>query len=82
MEYLTSGTPMIGYKLEGIPNEYYQYFYCVEDLSTEALAQVIDDTMSLPISELKNNAKKAYDFIIENKTSAIQVRKLINFISQ
>ena len=31
IECLSSGIPMIGYKLEGIPEEYYKHYYCIDD---------------------------------------------------
>ena len=41
MEYLSSGTPMIGYKLDGIPSEYYDYFYTIDDSSEKSLRNTI-----------------------------------------
>ena len=80
MEYLSSGTPMIGYKLEGIPNEYYNYYYTIEDLSDETLVRTIDETMSLPQDILDEKAYLAYQFIMENKTAYWQVKRILDFI--
>ena len=72
MEYLSSGTPMLGYKLEGIPEEYYNYYYTVDDLSDETLVKTIENIMSLPQETLDEKARLAYHFIMDNKTSEIQ----------
>ncbi len=82
MEYLSSGTPMIGYKLEGIPQEYYKYYYTVEDMTAEGLAKVIDQVLTKPAEELSTKAKEAFDFIVENKTAKEQASKIIDFISE
>lgn len=82
MEYLSSGTPMIGYKLEGIPSEYYPYYYTVEDLTSDGLAGVITNVLTKPSEELEAKAKKAFDFIASNKTAEIQAAKIIDFISK
>lgn len=82
MEYLSSGTPMIGYKLEGIPKEYYQFFYAVEDLSNEGLAHVIETVLSKPQIELNQKALEAFNFIANNKTAKKQASRIINFIRE
>lgn len=80
MEYLASGTPMIGYKLDGIPDEYDQYMYIVNGADTIDLAKTIDEVLSLNEIELQQKAEKASDFIQNNKNSKIQVKKIIDFL--
>lgn len=82
MEYLSSGTPMIGYKLKGIPSEYYNYYYTIEDSSDDTLVKTLEYVLSLPSSELKSKADMAFDFVMNNKTANIQVKKIIDFISK
>ena len=79
MEYLVSGTPMIGYKLEGIPSEYYKYFYMPHNESVEALAEVITETLRLPQKELDQRAFESWRFITEKKTAKQQISKLDNY---
>ena len=81
MEYMVSGTPMIGYKLEGIPKEYYDNMYIVEDNKIETLAKCIDEVLSLSQIDLNEKARKAFEFIKNNKTSQMQVRKIIDFLN-
>lgn len=80
MEYLASGTPMIGYKLEGIPNEYYPYMFTVEKLSIEELAYKISEVLQFPQEVLDAKGLAARNFILENKTAKIQVKRIIDFI--
>ena len=81
MEYLISGTPMIGYRLKGIPEEYYGHYYVIDDQSENALTDTIDRVLSLPEAELAEKAAGAYEFIMKNKTSDKQVRKMIDFLA-
>ena len=81
LEYMSSGTPMIGYRLEGIPNEYFQYMIVPDDLTQTALTCVIERELSLSEEALSYKGAVARDFILENKTAKIQVSKLIDFIS-
>ncbi len=80
MEYLASGTPMIGYKLEGIPKDYYHYYYTIEDLSREGLANSIKRIMELPENDLKEKGAMARAFILNNKDSYHQVSKILEFL--
>jgi glycosyltransferase involved in cell wall biosynthesis len=80
MEYMASMTPMIGYHLEGIPMEYHEQMYIPNDLSVEALENCINETLSMPLNVLQDKAIKAKDFISQNKTSKIQIKKIIDFI--
>ena len=82
VEYLSSGTPMIGYKLEGIPSEYYNYYYTIDDLSEETLVATIENVMSLPQSVLDEKARDAFEFIDNNKTAEKQVKRILDFISE
>lgn len=81
IEYMSSGTPMIGYKLEGIPTEYFDYMSIPENLTVEALAFTIERELSLPDDVLSVKGAVARDFILHNKTAEMQVAKLMEFIS-
>ena len=80
MEYMSSLTPMIGYHLEGIPEEYYQYMYTPKDLTQKSLAECINQTLSLPLSVLQEKADAAFKFVAENKNSVAQVQRMIDFL--
>lgn len=79
IEYLVSGTPMIGYRLIGIPDEYYKYFYIPVDESVDALSELITNVLSLPQNELNQRAYEAWNFIINQKNSKQQVCKILNY---
>lgn len=79
IEYLSSGTPMIGYKLEGIPEEYYNYYYTIDSLEEKELIDKLENLLSLPQSELNEMGEKAYNFIANHKTAKIQVCKILEF---
>lgn len=81
IEYMLSGTPMIGYKLEGIPEEYYDYFYTIPDMSMESMKEVITTVLSTPNSVLYEKALSAYNFIVNRKTAKAQIKRLLDFLS-
>ena len=81
MEYMMSGTPMIGYRLEGIPSEYYDYMYIPDDMSNEALARMMEQIAMTKQEDLDHKANKAYEFIVTHKTAQAQVQKILNFLN-
>lgn len=80
IEYLSSGTPMIGYHLEGLPDDYLPYIIMPSDFSIEAMSNTIENTLCLPKEELERKGQLARDFIRNNKTSKIQVGRILRFI--
>ena len=82
MEYLMSGTPMLGYRLAGIPDEYYEHFYVIESPHVESLAKKIEEVLFLPYDELDKKAYEAYMFVNTNKTSGIQVKRMLEFLME
>lgn len=80
IEYLASGTPMIGYRLGGIPNDYYQYIYYPEDLTELGMVKLINNVLNKDKSELEDKAQSAKLFIAEKKTAKIQVAKILDFL--
>ncbi|KKX51745.1 glycosyltransferase [Sphingobacterium sp. IITKGP-BTPF85] len=82
MEYLASGTPVVMYKLAGIPEEYYPYFFTPEDSSVIALKNKLLEVVALSNDEREKFGRGAQRFIFENKNPKLQVGKIINMISE
>ncbi len=80
MEYMASATPMIGYHLEGMPEEYFPYMYTPKDLSEQALIETLEAVLTKPKEEMQAFGQRARQFILENKTAKQQVAKIIDFL--
>lgn len=76
MEYMTSGVPALIYKLDGIPEEYYDYCYTLEDSSTEALTKKMEEILDRPEQERKDLAERALSFVLEFKNANVQTAKV------
>jgi glycosyltransferase involved in cell wall biosynthesis len=76
MEYLLSGTPCIIKPLPGIPDEYYNYIFMVQDDKIASLKNKIEEVCSLSDSELKNRGESAKAFVLEKKNYTIQTKKM------
>ena len=82
IEYLSSGTPMIGFKLNGIPDEYFNYMYTVDGLADSDMAQTITAVLEKPQNELNKKAENAMLFVAENKNSKVQIARILDFIAK
>jgi glycosyltransferase involved in cell wall biosynthesis len=82
MEYMASGKPVVMYKLDGIPDEYDEYLYYVEDNSVEALKDKIAEVCAKPPEELRKFGIQAREWVLREKNSFRQVEKIIGLIQK
>lgn len=80
IEYLASGTPVVMYMSQGIPEEYRSYCLVPEDNSVCKLAKILEDTCNLSKSELEIFGKNARNFILEKKSIEVQSSQILNFL--
>lgn len=80
MEYLSSGIPVVAYKLDGIPDEYDQYIQYVEGDSIEELKRKLVEVCELPVEDRVRIGQKGRDFVWHEKNSEVQTRKIIDLI--
>lgn len=78
-EYMYSGNPTLAFKLEGIPEEYYEYITPMPEYSAQAVADTIEKVGSLSPEKRKEVGEKARRFIIEEKTNIKQSERMLNF---
>jgi glycosyltransferase involved in cell wall biosynthesis len=81
IEYMVSGRPVISTRLPGIPDEYSNYLYYLEDESPEGLAQMLKKVCSKPAKELEEYGARARDFIINNKNCKSQGKRILDFLN-
>lgn len=81
MEYFASGTPVLMYCLEGVPDEYYNYCYTLTSLSIIDLAEKIIDICEQDLTELKTKGELAKQFIIEKKNPSVQCSKVLQLLT-
>ena len=77
MEYLLSGSKVLMYKLEGIPQEYYRYIYEIKDNSVEGLKEAIIEACNDKDFFVERSSEQV-KWMLANKTAQQQVAKIIN----
>lgn len=81
-EYMASSKPVLSFRVDGIPDEYYTYLVEMKSPSAEDISKAIRFVGNLPEEERKklgNNAKK---FVLNNKNALKQTEKILEFIDK
>ena len=80
MEALSSGIPFIGYKLDGIPEEYDKYINYPKDETVESLSGLLYSIGKDESKEAKIRADLAKSWVLSNKNSEKQGEKILALI--
>lgn len=81
LEYMLSGNPMLAYKLDGIPSEYDNYYFHIED-EKNGFVHSLCKVMEMNSDERKQMGKKAQEFVLNNKTPKIQAGKIMKLLGE
>ena len=82
MEYMISGTPTLTSNLPGMPKEYKQYVYLIDDETVEGLTNTLRAILSKTKEELHQKGMIAKDFVLHNKNNIIQAKKILDMINK
>ncbi len=80
IEALSSGRPLLAYKLDGIPDEYDDYIYYVKDNDVLSLSKKLQEICNKPPQELHEFGENAKKFVLENKSTALQAKKVLDML--
>ena len=76
LEYLSSGIPLVAYKLDGIPDEYDEYINYVGDNSMEALRDKLIHVCEDATGSVRECAARAVSFVRNEKNAQKQTLKI------
>lgn len=79
-EYMLSGNIVISTKIGGIPKEYFDYIFPLDDVSPHSIANKILEVEDLSKEQKSMIGKKEVDFIINNKNNLVQGKRIFDFI--
>ena len=82
MEYMVSGTAVLTTNLPGMPYEYKQYVYLIEDETEEGICTAFKKIAMLNENEVIEKGKDARDFVLSNKNNKIQTEKILKMVNE
>lgn len=82
LEYMLSGTPVLCYRLEGIPQEYDAYLHYMDAAGgAEGITEQIDKLLfQLPKDELADIAENGREFVLTKKNAQAQGQRVLAFL--
>ena len=80
IEYYASGTPVLMYRIDGVPDEYYNYCFIPYDLTINALTCSMVEILNKSEKEMMSLGNRARDFILKEKNCEKQCRRVVDFI--
>jgi glycosyltransferase involved in cell wall biosynthesis len=81
IEYMMSSTPILSYKIDGIPDEYYEHMFVIEKQNPQYIASKIVEILNNNNNdELNNVGKRAKQFVLNNKNNLVQTRRIMELI--
>ncbi|MHC1779101.1 MAG: glycosyltransferase [Bacteroidales bacterium] len=82
MEYMVSGTPVLTTKLPGMPKEYYNHVYLIENESIDGIYVILKEILfKISENDLYEKGISAKEFVIKNKNNIIQSKKIIDLLN-
>lgn len=82
VEYMASATPVLTTKLPGMPKEYYDYVYLIEEESVAGYKKALSDALNNSDEVLIKKGKEAQRFILENKNYKYQTFRIVELVKQ
>lgn len=80
IEYMATGTPVLTTELPGMPEEYKQYVYLLQDETEEGIATALKNMAALSADELCAKGIAAKKFVLKEKNNITQAGKLISVL--
>lgn len=81
MEYLASGTPVVMYHLDCMPEEYDEHLFYVKDESVKGLRDKLVEVCEMDRAILKEKGNRAREFILSQKNATAQTKKIVDIIN-
>ncbi|MFT4224871.1 glycosyltransferase family 4 protein [Micropruina sp.] len=82
LEYMSTGVPVLCYRLGGIPAEYDSYLTYVSGDSVDDFAACLREMLGSPPGELAAKGQVAKEFVEAEKSAAVQARKIVAFLTR
>ena len=79
-EYLYSKTPFVTTKLAGIPQEYWEFLFSIEDNEPQTIAREINRILQTENKTLEERGERARAFVATQKSKATQAKALNAFL--
>lgn len=81
-EYMVSGNPVLSCRIDGIPDEYFQYLISMESTSPKDIAVAIQQVADMSEEDRITFGERAKAFILNEKNNVAQAEKILSFLNE
>lgn len=81
-EYMVSGNPVLSTRINGIPDEYFDYIIPLDSLDATYLKNKILEVAAMPREKREELGARAKSFVLSEKNNVKQAEKIINFTKE
>lgn len=82
MEYMSTGTPVLMTRLPGVPEEYLEHLFLIEEESAGGIARALTDALSHSDAELFEKGCRARRFVLEERNNVVQAEKILTMLAK
>ena len=82
MEYMASGTPVLTTRLPGMPKEYNEYVFLLDEETENGVKHALTRIFSLSDEELHAKGLAAKEFVMKEKNNIVQAQKVLTMIEE
>lgn len=81
MEYMVSGTAVLTTSLPGMPEEYKQYVYLIENETADGVCKAFKKISELSEEDIISKGRLAREFVLSKKNNKMQTNRIIELIT-
>lgn len=81
LECMASGTPVLTTRVGGMPEEYYPYFYFIDDETPTGIASAMKNALALSDTERAEMGRQAQSFAKDKKNYSFMAKQILDFLS-
>lgn len=81
MEYMASGTPVLTTRLPGMPKEYEELVYLIDEETSEGISSCLRKVLKEPDDKLHAFGNKTKEYVLRNKTGECAAKKILELIN-
>ena len=81
IEYMASGTPTLTTDLPGMPAEYKNHVFVLQEETKECVSRTLKDISDMPLDYLHSIGIDSREWILREKNNMAQCNRIINFIN-
>lgn len=82
MEYMVSGTPTLTTRLPGMPEEYNDIVYLIDDETVDGLTKTLQEILSKTKEELHEKGTRAKEYVLREKNNVVQAKKILRIAEE